>query len=403
MAYNKTNWVTGDVITAQKLNNIEDGIVNANVKPDWNVNDSNADDYIKNRPFYKGEENIITLIPETTITATEEGANLRIEDGGAVFNIAKDNVGKIVKIQYNDVIEYGVITFNDVGDESSCAIASSTVYISVDNVSYNVAIYNFDAANAIFHATIDNTEIKKISSDYLPIPTIEGKGFNSIILNGFQSGCNADGNFAVAEGDNTTVSGFYSHAEGQNTTVSGWYSHAEGQSTKASGEFSHAEGQSTTANGMYSHAEGQGTGAGGGWSHAEGHNSSASEDSSHAEGYHTHAWGKYSHAEGYQTEARGQCSHTEGNETCTKHKSQHVFGEFNIIDPSSNGVNARGNYVEIVGNGTSTFARTNARTLDWSGNEWLAGNLTAAGGTITIGLTSVTEAQLQQLLGLLNS
>ena len=28
MAYNKTNWKTGDVISAEKLNNIEDGITN---------------------------------------------------------------------------------------------------------------------------------------------------------------------------------------------------------------------------------------------------------------------------------------------------------------------------------------------------------------------------------------
>jgi len=29
MAYNKTNWKTGDVISAEKLNNIEDGIAGA--------------------------------------------------------------------------------------------------------------------------------------------------------------------------------------------------------------------------------------------------------------------------------------------------------------------------------------------------------------------------------------
>ena len=28
--YNKTNWATGDIVTADKLNNIEDGIANGN-------------------------------------------------------------------------------------------------------------------------------------------------------------------------------------------------------------------------------------------------------------------------------------------------------------------------------------------------------------------------------------
>jgi len=37
----------------------------------------------------------------------------------------------------------------------------------------------------------------------------------------------------------------------------------------------------------------------------------------------------------------------------------------------------RGKYLEIVGNGFFvTSARSNARTLDWYGNEWLAGKLT---------------------------
>jgi hypothetical protein len=33
------------------------------------------------------------------------------------------------------------------------------------------------------------------------------------------------------------------------------------------------------------------------------------------------------------------------------------------------------NYVEIIGNGTSNNALSNARALDWDGNEYLGGNL----------------------------
>ena len=36
-------------------------------------------------------------------------------------------------------------------------------------------------------------------------------------------------------------------------------------------------------------------------------------------------------------------------------------------------------YVEIVGNGNAS-TRSNARTLDWSGNETLAGKLTVGAG-----------------------
>lgn len=87
----------------------------------------------------------------------------------------------------------------------------------------------------------------------------------------------------------------------------------------------------------------------------------ASGDNSHAEGFHTLTSGAYSHAEGLRTIAN--------------HRSQHVFGECNVRDASSAAATEQGNYVEIVGNGTAT-ARKNARTLNWAGNEWIAGTLT---------------------------
>lgn len=87
------------------------------------------------------------------------------------------------------------------------------------------------------------------------------------------------------------------------------------------------------------------------------------------------AYGWYSHAEGYRSEAYGAFSHTEGNQTIARHSSQHVFGEYNIEDNSTSSSGERGNYIEIVGNGTDS-SRSNARTLDWSGNEVLAGKLT---------------------------
>ena len=143
--------------------------------------------------------------------------------------------------------------------------------------------------------------------------------------------------------------------------ISGESSHAEGYGACAFGNYSHAEGSVTTASGESSHAEGN-------WAQAEG-------VSSHAEGYRTTASGDYSHAEGSYATASGQASHAEGIGTIANHKSQHVFGEHNIADDSTATASSRGNYVEIVGNGTRT-AHSNARTLDWNGNEVLAGKLT---------------------------
>ena len=56
------------------------------------------------------------------------------------------------------------------------------------------------------------------------------------------------GNYATAEGKDTTASGYASHAEGSGTTASAPSAHAEGWGTVASGDFSHAGGYYTIAN-----------------------------------------------------------------------------------------------------------------------------------------------------------
>ena len=191
----------------------------------------------------------------------------------------------------------------------------------------------------------------------------------------------ASGNQSHAEGWDGTASGANSHAEGYATAASGGSSHAEGGSTTASGGSSHAEGMNGVASGNGSHAEGVNTAASGNGSHAEGAETEATGDHSHAEGRSTEAGGAASHAEGLETSAGGNQSHAEGKGTVTKHASQHVFGEYNEEDPDLHDARFRGTFVEIVGNGTGLSARSNARTLDWSGNESLAGGLTLGLGS----------------------
>lgn len=106
----------------------------------------------------------------------------------------------------------------------------------------------------------------------------------------------------------------------------------------ATGDASFAVGAGTTASGMYSHAE----------------------------GLFTTAYGNRSHAEGDNTLAGGTNSHVEGEYTIARGDNQHVSGKYNIEDMDEE-------YAEIVGNGESTSARSNARTLDWDGNAWYAG------------------------------
>ena len=170
-----------------------------------------------------------------------------------------------------------------------------------------------------------------------------------------------------AEGNDTTASGQSSHAEGSSTQASGSYSHAEGNFTTASGPYSHAEGFVTRAE-YSAHAEGSYTTASGSYAHAEGSSTKSSGVYSHAEGNGTTASGYISHAEGTNTTASGSYSHAEGDHTTANGEGSHAQGKFNIEDTSST-------YADIIGNGTSDTARSNAATVDWNGNAWYAGDV----------------------------
>ena len=102
----------------------------------------------------------------------------------------------------------------------------------------------------------------------------------------------------------------------------------------------------------------------------------------HGEGVCTVAYGEGSHAEGIGTIAYGDGSHAEGNHTIAESDYSHVFGVYNSLYAISSAGSAKlsndpslPSFVEIVGNGTAAH-RSNARTLDWNGNEVLAGTLT---------------------------
>ena len=145
--------------------------------------------------------------------------------------------------------------------------------------------------------------------------------------------------------ENNVASAYYSHAEGYMTTASAPYSHAEGESTVASNTRTHAEGWQTTASGNCSHAENTGC--------------IASGSNSHAEGYYTMATGEHSHASGNHTVAGWEVF---------------ALGRYN---------KKAEDVALVVGNGWGNDSyehRSDAMTLDYSGNLHISGKLTADGG-----------------------
>ena len=128
---------------------------------------------------------------------------------------------------------------------------------------------------------------------------------------------------------NSTV-GNFSVAFGLDADANGYCSYAEGMRNTSNGEVCHAEGWYNTANGFASHVEGQ---------------ENTADNGSHAEGYHGSATGVY--------------SHTQNLRTVAGYNYQTAIGKYND--------NQSDNAFEI-GNGTADNARSNALTVDWSGN-----------------------------------
>lgn len=127
------------------------------------------------------------------------------------------------------------------------------------------------------------------------------------------------------------------------------------------GGFSVAEGDNSTASGYCAHAEGAGCVASGDQSHAEGCNPIASGQASHAQGVNTVASGECSCAGGESSKATERFSCAIGNHVIAASASQTVIGKYNIQDAS----NA---YSLIIGNGGSDTTCSNALTVGWGGD-----------------------------------
>ena len=183
---------------------------------------------------------------------------------------------------------------------------------------------------------------------------------NTVVLRidiGQRASGTAIGAYSVAIGDNSESSGMWA-------TVSG------GSWNKAKGRFSVASGGSS--------------------------NNASGDSSSVTGGANNVASGAYSAVLGgyFNTASGSHSAILSGERNIANHKSQTVFGEYNVADPSGQVSYGRGDYIEIVGNGTADNARSNARTLDWNGKETLYGGLEVDGNDIKVVNTNYAATEI---------
>ena len=260
------------------------------VQADWNQNDSSAVDYVKNRPFYQiGEASLIGEVVASTSMMSFILSTALINDKTYTVNINGTDYSVTSTIGAG-----GLVTLNS----------------PYGNIFYDPNHTVAQTPNNAFVASAGNGDTIKIYN-YVDIVKLNSKFLDGVLI---KRGSSAGSNIFNNSYNNNSATGENSSSFGSGTTASGYCSTSFGDGTTAS-EY---------------------------------------------------------------------CSASFGVGTTSTKPGQFVFGTYNISDTSSGAI---GKYAEIVGNGSNASNKSNARTLDWTGNEVLSGTLTiggASGATIKV-------------------
>ena len=276
-----------------------------------------------------------------------------------VVVVETGKLGEIPAISLTGSLDSGIVTFGTSEDFYNNTLVKFTLSYTGTNLSNYIKLIDTRTNEEYSIKTPYNTSARPKFSDFSQtylsvtggVTTIEFVGLLNIIEgSGTEIIVNMDNISNKMDKTNPTGTGSFSLNRKENTII-GDLSTTIGLENEASGDNSHAEGAYNKASG----------------------------NDSHAEGYETQALNTASHSEGLYTIARGDLAHAEGLYTIAQRKSQHTFGEYNVLDTAGADGTVRGEFVEIVGNGTGSNNRSNARTLDWQGNEVLAGTSQATG------------------------
>ena len=253
-------------------------------------------------------------------------------------------------------------TTNGASGQSSTAVGYNTYASGI----VSTAMGHFTVASGDFSTAMG--ESTTASSDFSTamgeLSTASGVGSTAMGESTTASGENstAMGHFTVASAENST-------AMGESTTASGVGSTAMGELSTASGLASTAMGELSTASGFASTAMGNFTVASSDFSTAMGGATTASGLASTAMGNFTVASGVGSTAMGELTVASGENSTAMGEFTTAPSYNEMVIGSYNTFySPAAVASWNSTDRLFVVGNGTSTSARSDALVVLKNGN-----------------------------------
>ena len=383
--------------------------------------------------YYNSETGDVTIGGKVNTTGTRDAGNVVIGSGATTVGDNGVIIGSAAEVTGANNKNAIAIGYEAV----SAANGAIQIGQGTNSTANTTQIGNYpllDATGKIVEDRLPNNVGKDLTGEtFVPESGFDvTAGQNTEIFNDYRdivgpggSGC--EGNLSVGD---------YSHTEGEGNISYGNSSHTQGKNNISIGESSHTEGYLNTSSGKYSHSEG---------SIEESDyrtiritveqilsedplkvfitpalpeselpayirigtkiypKSVLSKESSGGiqtdrldiltfpedPGYEV-SLGSAFYLNFLRSGALGDNSHKEGLGTIACSDNQHVQGKYNIEDTESK-------YAHIVGNGSNNASRSNAHTVDWSGNAWYAGDVKVGGTSYDDGTSVATEAELERL------
>ena len=287
-------------------------------------------------------------------------------------------------------VQNKVITNNFSNYATTSSLASYATTADLQNYATTSSLTNYattsDLANkqdiltAGTNITIENNVISAAGGGDNFLTKVDPVGSGKF---SFGSSVYISKNNSISLGEKTSAVGMYAQAFGYQTSAGG-YSMAIGNKTTADsqsfscGSMTLAKNQSFACGGM-----GQATGN---YCSVIGGVNYATYSCDFAGGDGTTASGGRSLAFGQWCKASSSCSMAFGHQTTSNALGQFVVGRKNITDS---------NLAFIVGNGTTAHnssGKSNAFTVDWSGNVVAAGDLTVKYNNAQYSLSTIIQA-----------
>jgi hypothetical protein len=358
-----------------------------NSTADWNQNDPNADNYVKNRTHWEEYDNVFYIDEHAIITSQPASE-------GWYYSHTKITPAKIPQIGTKYIVVFDGIEYEEVARDVEGGICFGKelpysldgpdrpygIFIHIN--SHKIAFSAFTNEKHTFKVYRYEEVVHTIDSKYLGLTDdlqdirnmINNKmdienpvGFGSFSMN--RKASSDIGEFSSAEGFDTTAAGNYSKAEGYMTEVNSAHTHVQGKyNIDPDGRYSIIEECDCTLGPLQSTIYYYYSSS---YTFSAGYFKLVNGTSVRFSGLNNLPRGVYIAGSSYNTTSLYMLTDESVKSTSSSSTTYTHVTKLSSVPT----YDRLGHYAHIVGNGTSEEERSNAHTLDWEGNAWYAGDV----------------------------